>query len=195
MIRPTAFAAAMAAALISGRAAHAGPPEGATSPPQEIRRNVISTNPVRYAILHFQLEYERVVADRFTLFVAPIYFHHATWYPFAPSHDRTADGFGVDFGARYVFGEAPRGAFVGPILSAYRTRVQRSNAETLSGYVLSPGVQGGYTWLVDWLLLSAGVGLSYGFATERATDGTSKAAELPHRGLWVNFRANVGFAF
>jgi hypothetical protein len=193
MTRSVAWAWAIATAL--GFCARSARAEGSPSAAEESRRNVVSTNPVRYAILHFQIEYERVVTRTLTLFVAPIYFHHATWYPFAASHDRTADGYGLDFGARYVFAEAPRGAFLGPILSAYRGEVSRAGTRTLSGYVLSPGVQVGYTWLVERLVLSAGAGLSYGFATERATDGTSKAAELPHRGLWVNFRANAGFAF
>lgn len=150
---------------------------------------------MRYAILHFQVEYERIVADRWSLFIAPIFFHHATWYPFAPSDDMTANGGGLDLGFRYTFGNAPAGLFVGPLLSGYRTEVRRAGVKTLDGYVFSGGVQAGYTWLIDRLLLSAGVGLSYGVPTEQGPDGGAKAAHLPHKGLWVNFRANAGVTF
>jgi len=161
------------------------------------RRNVLSTNPVRYGILHFQIEYERIIGERFGVFVAPIYFHHATWYPFARAHEMTANGGGLDLGFRYTFGAraAPAGFYVGPILSAYRGEVLRAGVTTLEGFVFSGGAQAGYTWLVDWLLLSPGIGLSYGIPTERAPEGSAKAAQLPHQGLWINFRANVGFTF
>jgi hypothetical protein len=158
-------------------------------------RNTISTNPARYAVLHFQIEYERVFGDAWSAFVAPIFFHHATWYPFAHAEGLTANGYGLDFGARHFFGRAPSGAFVGPYLSAYRGHVLRDGREALEGYVLSPGVQGGYAWLLGRLLLAVGGGLSYGIATDRAPDGSPRAADLPHRGFWINFRANVGVAF
>jgi hypothetical protein len=64
----------------------------------------------------------------------------------------------------------------------------RDDRTTLEGYVFSPGVQGGYAWLLGRLLLAVGGGLSYGIATDRAPEG-------PHRGFWINFRANVGVAF
>jgi hypothetical protein len=172
-------------------AQEAGAPPEAPSP----RRNVLSTNPVRYGILHFQIEYERIVGDRWGVFVAPIYFHHSTWYPFAPSHDMTADGGGLDLGFRYTFSAAPAGLYVGPLLSAYRSVVRRGDVTTLEGFVFSGGAQIGYTWLVDRVVLSPGVGLSYGIPTARAADGSAKAEQLPHQGLWINFRANVGLNF
>jgi hypothetical protein len=157
--------------------------------------NTVSTNPVRYGILHFQIEYERVFGEAWSGFVAPIFFHHATWYPFAHAEGITANGYGLDFGARYYFARAPSGPYVGPLVSAYRGHVMRDDRPTLEGYVFSPGVQGGYAWLLGRLLLAVGGGLSYGIATERAPDGSPRAADLPHRGVWLNFRANIGVAF
>ena len=129
-------------------------------------------------------------------FVQPILFHHATWYPFAHAPHMTADGFGLDAGLRYfVVGAAPQGWFVGPFLSAYRGEVRHDGTTTLEGYVFSPGAQGGDTRLLGRAVLSGGVGLSYGIATEEAPEASPRAAQLPHHGLWVNFRANVGVAF
>lgn len=180
--------------LVSATAHAAEPtPEGDRA---SLGRNTLSINPIRMALLHFQIEYERIVADRFSLFVAPIFFHHAHWYPFAPSHHMTANGFGADFGFRYTFGHAPEGFYLGPYLSAYRTEIKRNGAPDLDGYVLSPGVQAGYTWVIArWFLLSAGAGLSYGIATARAAAPTEKAEELPHHGVWLNVRGNVGVVF
>jgi hypothetical protein len=187
-----AAACALLATVVTTRARADGPPAEEARPS---RRNTVSTNPVRYGLLHFQIEYERIVADRWSLFVAPIYFHHAWWYPFARAHEMTANGFGADFGFRYTFANAPAGVFVGPLLSAYRGEVLRAGRTTLEGYVLSAGVQVGYTWLIDRWLLSAGGGLSYGIPTERAPEPSPRAAQLPHQGLWLNLRANVGFVF
>ncbi len=159
------------------------------------RRNTITTNPVRYAILHFQVEYERVVADRWSLFAAPIGFYHDTWYPFAQAPEMTARGFGLDLGGRYFFGPAPAGLFIGPYLSAYRGEVFRADVKTLDGYIFSAGVQGGYTLLLGRWVLSAGLGLSYGFPTEEPPEGSAKAEGLPHAGAWTSFRMNAGLAF
>jgi hypothetical protein len=180
--------AAAVVALVAPRPARA-----AEDPPRY--RNDLSTNPIRFGILHFQIEYERVVADRWTIFGAPIFFHHATWYPFAHAPETTANGYGLDLGFRYTFGDAPAGVYVGPLLSAYHGEVRRSGVQTLEGYVFSGGVQAGYTWLLGRLLLSVGGGLSYGVATDRAPEGSPRAADLPHRGVWLNVRGNVGFAF
>jgi Protein of unknown function (DUF3575) len=159
-------------------------------------RNTVTTNPARYALLHFQLEYERAFGERWSAFASPIAFHHAHWYPFAPSPDHTANGIGLDFGGRYFFlGSAPEGAFIGPFLSAYLAEVLHGETRTLSGYVFSPGLQGGYTLLVGRWVLSGGLGLSYGLATAEAPAGSSRAEQLPHYGLWINFRLNVGLAF
>jgi hypothetical protein len=160
-------------------------------------RNTVTANPVRFALLHFQIDYERAVTPGWSLFASPIVFHHATWYPFARAPEMTASGFGVDLGSRYfMVGAAPAGAFVCPMLSIYRGEVRRAGAATLDGYVVSPGVQGGYTHLVGgrWVL-SGGGGVSYGFATAEAPDGSARAEHLPHRGLWLNFRLNGGIAF
>lgn len=163
---------------------------------EEIPQNTVTANPVRFALLHFQVDVERAIASSVSLFVSPIVFHHATWYPFAKAPGMTANGFGVDFGGRWFFtGRAPAGAFVGPFLSAYRGEVQRDGHTTLEGYVLSPGVQAGYTLLRGRWALSAGGGASYGVATEEAPDSSAKAEQLPHRGLWLNFRLNAGLAF
>lgn len=198
-IRGALFALAVVASPLAraedGPREEARPLPHATREPRAAPQNTVSTNPVRFAILHFQLEYERIVARRWSAFVAPIFFHHAHWYPFAPSHDITATGGGVDLGVRYTFGEAPAGFYLGPLLSAYRGEVKRAGTTSLEGYVLSAGPQVGYSWLIDWLLLSAGVGASYGIPTARAPDGSAKAAQLPHQGLWVSFRANAGIAF
>src|SRR5688572_21175323 len=75
---------------------NAPPPAVEAEPPRF--RNTLSTNPIRYAILHFQIEYERVVADRWSVFAAPLAFHHAHWYPFARADHMTANGFGLDLG-------------------------------------------------------------------------------------------------
>jgi hypothetical protein len=183
--------ASLALGVLTVSAPAHGAPETARRP-----RNTVSTNPVRFAILHFQVDYERTIAAKWALFVQPIAFHHATWYPFAHAPGMTANGFGIDLGGRYfVTGAAPEGVFVGPFLSAYRGEVLLDGAMTLEGYVFSPGVQGGYTKLLGRFVLSAGAGLSYGLATEEAPEGSPRAAQLPHHGLWVNFRANVGFAF
>lgn len=162
----------------------------------ELARNTVTSNPVRLALLHFQVDYERVVAGRVSLFVSPIVFHHATWYPFARAPGMTANGFGLDFGGRYFLtGAAPAGAFVGPFLSAYRGEVLRDDQTELEGYVFSPGVQAGYTLLVGRWALSGGGGVSYGLATDEAPEGSEKAEQLPHRGPWLNFRLNAGIAF
>jgi Protein of unknown function (DUF3575) len=159
-------------------------------------RNTVTANPVRFALLHFQVDYERAVAGRLSLFVSPIVFHHATWYPFARAPHMTANGFGLDFGARwFLTGSAPAGAFVGPFLSAYRGEVLHDDDTVLEGYVYSPGIQAGYTMLLGHWALSGGGGGSYGFATEEAPDGSEKAEQLPHRGFWLNFRLNAGVAF
>ena len=172
------------------RAARADDAEGA-----EVRRNTVSANPVRFALLHFQVDLERAVSDRWSLFVSPIVFHHATWYPFARAPHMTANGYGVDLGARYFFtGTAPAGFFVGPFLSAYRGEVLRSGEQTLEGYIYSPGVQAGMTWIIRRWVLSGGGGPSYGFATKEGP-GTEKAEQLPHRGFWLNFRFNAGITF
>ena len=178
----------MALALVLSLAGRAGA--------EELARNTVTANPVRFALLHFQIDYERVIAARVSLFASPIIFHHATWYPFARAPRMTANGFGLDFGGRYFLtGAAPAGAFVGPFLSAYRGEVLRDDETTLEGYVFSPGLQGGYTILLGRWTLSGGGGPSYGFATEEAPDGSEKAEQLPHRGLWLNFRLNAGVAF
>jgi hypothetical protein len=158
--------------------------------------NAITTNPARFGILHFQIEYERVVADQWSVFGGPIGFFHAEWYPFAHADGVTAWGGGVDAGARWYFlGEALDGAYVGPLLSLYRGEVSHDDDTMLTGYVFSPGAQGGYSWLIDRWVLAAGLGLSYGFASEEAPDGSSKAEQLPHWGPWINFRLNAGIAF
>jgi hypothetical protein len=175
---------AFVALVLMGSSAHAGP------------ANTVTANPVRYALLHFQIDYEHVIAPAWSCFGQPIYFHHAPWYPFVKAPGFTADGYGLDFGCRYfVSPSAPTGLFVGPFLSAYRGSVTDQGMTSLEGFVFSPGVQAGYTKLFGRLALSAGVGGSYGFPTERAPDGSPRAAELPHSGFWVNFRANVGVAF
>jgi len=161
--------------------------------------NLITLNPVRYGLEHYQLEYERVTSPRLSLFVSPILFHHSTsygWGFFNHAPDATADGFGLDFGGRYFFsGSAPEGLFVGPFLSAYRGSLTRVGT-TISGYVFSPGFQAGYTWLFrGWLVLSAGGGLGYGLATASAPPGSPHGSGLPHSGMWVNFRTNIGVAF
>jgi hypothetical protein len=163
---------------------------------EEIPQNTLTANPVRFALLHFQIDVERAIAPRVSLFVSPIVFHHATWYPFARAPGMTANGFGLDFGGRwFLTGRAPAGAFVGPFLSAYRGEVLRDDQTTLEGYVFSPGFQAGYTLLVGRWALSGGGGLSYGLATDEAPAGSAKAEQLPHRGLWLNFRLNAGLAF
>ncbi len=158
--------------------------------------NTVTTNPLRYALLHFQIEYERVVHENVTIFVAPIVFHHATWYPFNKIENTTAEGVGVDVGARFVFfGEAPTGAYVGPLLSAYYG-IEHRDGQTFEGFVISPGAQVGYQIvLFDWLTLAAGAGGSYGISTTVPPEGSPKGAGLPHDGFWANFRTNVGVAF
>jgi hypothetical protein len=180
--------AALALILAAGgRSAHADEPR---------RQNTVTTNPARFGILHFQVEYERVVANRWSAFVAPIGFFHATWYPFAHAHGVTAWGAGVDVGTRwYLFGASLDGAYVGPLFSLYRGEVSYEGNPTLSGYVFSTGAQGGYSWLLDRWVLAAGLGLSYGFASKEAPDDSPRAAQLPHWGPWVNFRLNAGIAF
>lgn len=160
------------------------------------RKNAITTNPARFFILHFQLEYERVLNDRWSTFIAPIVFHHAHWYPFAMSDDTTADGQGADFGVRYFFsGHAPTGFYAGPYLSAYHGDVTTAGVKTLDGYVFSVGAQGGYTYHLGPWVLSGAIGPSYGFATKNAPKGSPKYAQLPHRAFWANFRLNAGIAF
>lgn len=179
-------AATIAAVLTSAAAAHG----------QQTAKNTLTANPVRFALLHFQIDYERAIGSRVSLFVAPIAFHHATWYPFARAPDMTANGFGLDLGGRYFMtGTAPAGAFVGPLLSAYRGDVLRDGETTLEGYVYSLGVQAGYAVLLGRWALSGGGGGSYGLATEEAPAGSAKAEQLPHRGFWLNFRLNAGVAF
>jgi hypothetical protein len=158
-------------------------------------RNTLTTNPVRFALLHFQVDYERAVAARWSVFVAPIGFYHDTWYPFAHAEHTTSFGYGVDFGTRLYFRRAPAGFYVGPMFALYRGSVSIRGEERLTGYVASAGAQGGYAHFFGRWVLAAGLGLTYGFASERAPEGSPRAAELPHWGTWVNFRANVGLAF
>jgi hypothetical protein len=156
----------------------------------------VSTNPARIAILHFQVDVERTVGGRLGLFVAPILFHHATWYPFAHHRDHTASGGGVDLGLRYYpGGDGPARLSLGPMLSVYRGQVTTNGTTSLEGEVISLGVQAGYSWLIGRWLLAAGGGLSYGLATDEAPADSPKAAQLPHRGPWINFRMNVGLTF
>ena len=160
------------------------------------KQNAVTLNPIRYGLLHFQVEYERRATDKLDWFVSPIVFHHATWYPFAHVDNTTADGFGLDFGMRYfVTGAALEGAFVGPFLSAYHGSEHRAGM-THSGYIFSPGAHAGYSAVVHrWLMLSASAGASYGFPTLEAEPGSPHGAGLPHAKFWINFRTNVGFAF
>jgi hypothetical protein len=158
-------------------------------------RWTVTTNPVRMAILHVQVDVERVVAPRWSVFLAPIGFFHATWYPFAHAEGTTARGGGADFGARYWFGPAPTGVFVSPYFSLYRGEVFKDDVKTLDGWVFSLGGQAGYQLLLGRWALSAGGGLSYGLASEEAPPGSVKAEQLPHRGVWLNVRLNVGFGF
>ena len=159
-------------------------------------QNTLTTNPARFGILHFQVEYERVVANRWSAFVAPIGFFHATWYPFAHAHGVTAWGGGVDVGTRwYVFGESLDGVYFGPLFSLYRGEVSYEGDPTLTGYVFSAGAQAGYSRLLGRWVLAAGLGGSYGFASKEAPEGSPRAAQLPHWGPWVNFRLNAGIAF
>src|SRR5688572_9925991 len=119
-----AFVAVVLALGLTG-AASAARAEDESAPPA--RRNTVSANPVRFALLHFQVDLERAVSGRWSLFVSPISFHHATWYPFSRAPHMTANGYGLDLGARYFFAAtAPAGFFVGPFLSAYRGTVLRS---------------------------------------------------------------------
>lgn len=184
LVRLAALALFLAA---SGRSAHADEPR-----PQ----NAITTNPARFGILHFQLEYERVVANRWSAFVAPIAFYHATWYPFAHAHGVTAWGGGIDVGTRwYLLGSTLDGVYVGPLFSLYRGEVSHAGEPMLSGYVFSPGAQAGYSYLLNRWVFAAGLGMSYGFASEEAPDGSPRAAQLPHWGPWINFRLNAGITF
>ena len=156
----------------------------------------VTTNPVRIGLLHLQLEVDHAIDPAVSVFVAPIVFHHATWYPFNKLDGATATGGGVDFGARFVvLGEAPEGLYLGPLVSAYYG-VEEHEGATLDGAVVSLGAQaGGNLILWNWLALGAGIGASYGFPTARAPASAPEGAGLPHAGLWVNFRTNVGVAF
>lgn len=181
----------MALAVMS-LAAHARAQAPAVAAPQ----NTVTLNPVRYGLLHFQIEYERVLNDDVTLFLSPIAFHHATWYPFNKIAGTTGEGLGLDIGARwYFFGDAPSGFHAGPLLSAYYA-VEHRDGVDLAGLVFSPGAQVGYQAVLwDWLVLGAGAGGSYGFGTSAPPAGSPTGAGLPHSGFWVNFRSNVGVAF
>ena len=70
--------AATVAAVLTSAAAARG---------EQTARNTLTANPIRFALLHFQIDYERAIGSRVSLFVAPIAFHHATWYPFARAPD------------------------------------------------------------------------------------------------------------
>ena len=124
---PKSFAAAGAVVLAMTSAANADDADDKRS----VARNAVTTNPIRYGILHFQVEYERTVSQRWSLFLSPIAFHHALWYPPVSSDDATATGYGIDFGARwFLTGRAPTGVFAGPFLSAYRGAVTTSGVES-----------------------------------------------------------------
>ncbi len=187
MRMPLLFAAVLAGLVHAAGVAAADEP----APP----RWIVTTNPVRMAILHVQVDVERVVAPRVGVFLAPIGFYHATWYPFAHAEHTTARGGGADFGARYWFGRAPAGLFASPYFSLYRGMVYEHDVKTLDGWVASVGGQAGYQRLLGRWALSAGGGLSYGLASEEAPPGSAKAQQLPHRGVWLNFRLNAGVAF
>jgi hypothetical protein len=156
----------------------------------------VTVNPIRYGLLHAQLEIDHAVDPAVSLWIQPILFHHATWYPFNKADGETATGGGVDFGARFVFlGAAPEGLYLGPIVSAYYGS-ETVGGRTLDGVIVSLGAQAGANVILwSWLALGAGVGASYGFPTAVAPDGAPEGAALPHAGLWVNFRTNVGVAF
>jgi hypothetical protein len=177
-------ALALAALVLSSASASAGP------------ANTVTLNPIRYGLLHFQVEYERVLTENFSLFVSPIAFHHPTWYPFNKIANTTAEGIGVDLGGRFIFlGEAPTGVYIGPFLSAYYG-VEHRDGLTFEGFVFSPGAQAGYQIVLwDWLALGAGVGGSYGLSTTAPPAGSPPGAGLPHSGFWLNFRSNIGIAF
>jgi hypothetical protein len=179
-------AAVLVAAMLAAHGAHA----------QERPHTTITTNPIRAGLLHFQLEIDHALSEDMSLFAAPIVFHHATWYPFNKADGETATGGGLDFGARFVLlGAAPEGLYVGPLVSAYYG-VEEADGRTLDGVIVSLGAQGGGNLILwDRLVLGAGVGASYGFPSEVAHAHAAEGAALPHAGLWVNFRTNIGVAF
>lgn len=141
-------------------------------------KNTITTNPLGMALGIFNIEYERAVSDRVSVYGGPSYFGLGIG-------DESIDAFGLDLGARFfVSGQAPEGFFLSPGLGlAYVTA--SATDESLFGWTASGLL--GYTWLFGRAFdLSLGFGGSY-FNMEVAGVG--------FRGFLPAARASIGAAF
>ncbi len=122
----------------------------------------------------FNVEYERAVAPMVSVFVGPeLQFSQGV---LASASNMEVFGFGVSAGARfYLFGDAPRGMFLSPEVSAAWVSAKTSSAEgSGSGFGVAALV--GYQWLIaDHFAISLGIGARYYAVSVNASSGSSSA--------------------
>lgn len=158
-------------------------------PKKDLPKDTFTTNPLNLLISTYSVEYERVVADGYSLFLSPGYFLPTTNLTTGPDEFGTtshflgsARGFGVNGGVRYFPArEAPRGLFIAPQLSYYTGTTRgmftyegpnagppRASSGTRIDY--GAGVMAGYTVLVGNLFVVSGglgMGVTYSRTDER----------------------------
>ena len=140
-------------------------------------KNTVTTNPLGMALGIFNLEYERAVYDRVSIYGGPSYFGLGV-------DDTSIDAFGIDAGARFfVSGQAPEGFFLSPGVGV--AHVSATGSDSVIGWTASALF--GYTWLFDRAFaLSLGFGGSY---------FNMKVEESGIRGFMPSLRASIGAAF
>jgi hypothetical protein len=161
-------------------------------------KNTVSLNPLRYPFQHYNLELERALEERVSFFVSPVVYHHTVHYGFGVlpwPHDTTADAYGLDLGLRFFGAAAFEGWFAGPVFSAFHSRVDHAGA-ILEGDVFTVGAHGGWSMIWrEWIYLSLGAGVGYGFATAQPPPGAPKELGLTHSGFAPSVRGNAGVLF
>lgn len=154
-----------------------------TAAAQPVPANALSVNALDIAVkafgshgIPFELEYERALGDRFSVYVTPR-------FTFVSNELATGFGLGASLGARwYVYrGPAVAGLWLGADVGTdYRSDTARGTDATITGFdgFLVRAVAG-YNLLVGPLYVSPGIGVEYRYP------------ELPVPHL----RISVGYAF
>jgi hypothetical protein len=137
-------------AAFGGAAAAQDAPQTADSP----RENVILTNVFLYPFGVFNVEYERVLDERWGVTGAVTgFFANGTLF----DSSVRSRGFGVGFGGRYYLtGAAPTGVFLAAFLRAFHVDLETSNGNA-SGFAAGAGAMLGVAHVL-WRTLHVSAG-------------------------------------
>lgn len=172
-----------AAAVVAATVLSLSSTAQAQTTPSPVPRNAVSLNALGVVVdyirgtgLPFELEYERALTDRVSIYVAP----RLTWI----SNELTSGfGGGASVGARWFVyrGPAVAGVWLGAdVGSDYRVETANGTDATISGFdgVLVRAMAG-YNLLIGSLYVSPGIGIAY------------RWPELPT----YHLRVGLGYAF